>query len=114
MANNQPRPLEYWGLERWPFAGAVSARQFYPTVGHNEALARIEYLVQSRRRLGVLLGESGVGKSLVLRVAAQQLARKGTAAVVVDALGATTREILWQIACGLKTSPREGADAGWL
>jgi len=106
--------LEFWGLERWPFRGSVAAGQFYPTAGHNEALARVEYLVDSRRRVGALLGESGKGKSLVLGVAAQQLARKGVAAVVVDSLGATPREVVCQIACGLQTAPREDADASWL
>jgi general secretion pathway protein A len=114
MEHKHSLPLEFWGLERWPFRGTVAASQFYPTAGHNEALARIEYLVESRRRLGALLGEPGVGKSLVLKVAAEQLARKGAAAVVVDALGATTRELLWDIACGLRTAPREDADVSWL
>jgi general secretion pathway protein A len=114
MEHKQSLPLEFWGLERWPFRGSLGASQFYPTAGHNEALARIEYLVDSRRRLGALLGEPGVGKSLVLQVAAGQLARQGTAVVVVDALGATTREVLWQTACGLGTAPRDDADVSWL
>jgi len=114
MKNKQPLPLAYWGLERWPFGGCVAARQFYPTAAHNEALARIEYLVESRRRLGALLAEPGSGKSLVLRVAAEQLARKGCVAVVVDTLGSSTRDVLWQLACGLRTAPREDADVSWL
>jgi type II secretory pathway predicted ATPase ExeA len=114
MEHKHALPLEFWGLERWPFRGSVVASQFYPTTSHNEALARIEYLVDSRRRLGALLGEAGVGKSLVLRVAAEQLARKGAAVVVVDALGASTREVLWQLACGLQTAPRDDADVSWL
>ncbi len=89
-------------------------RQFYPTAGHNEALARIEYLVEGRRRLGALLGESGVGKSLVLRVAAAQLAKKSRVVVLVDALGASTHEFLWQVARGLGTPPREDANVPWL
>lgn len=112
--SNQSVPLKHWGLERWPFCSTPGERQFYPTTGHNEALARIEYLVDGRRRLGALLGESGVGKSLVLRVAAAQLAKKGRAVVLVDALGASTREFLWQVACGLGTTPREDADVPWL
>lgn len=110
----QSLPLEFWGLDRWPFRGSQGAGQFYPTAGHNEALARIDYLVESRRRLGALLGESGLGKSLVLQVAAGQLARQGRAVVLVEALGATTRDVLWQVACGLGTAPREGADVSWL
>lgn len=107
-------PLKHWGLERWPFSSTPGEHQFYPTAGHNEALARIEYLVGGHRRLGALLGESGVGKSLVLRVAAAQLAKQGRAVVLVDALGSSTREFLWQVACGLGTTPREDAETPWL
>lgn len=112
--SNQSVPQKHWGLERWPFSSTPGERQFYPTAGHNEALARIEYLVDGRRRLGALLGDSGVGKSLVLRVAAAQLTKKGRAVVLVDALGASTREFLWQVACGLGTTPREEADVPWM
>jgi general secretion pathway protein A len=114
MKRKQALPLKHWGLERWPFTSLPGARQFYPTAGHNEALARIEYLVETRWRLGALLGDSGVGKSLVLRVAAAQLGRQGRAVVLVDALGTSTREFLWQVACGLGTTPRDDADVPWL
>ena len=112
--SKQSLPLKHWGLERWPFCSTLGVGQFYPTAGHNEALARIEHLVDGRRRLGALLGDGGVGKSLVLRVAAKQLAKQGRAVVLVDALGASTREFLWQVACGLGTTPREDADVCWL
>jgi general secretion pathway protein A len=112
--SKQSLPLKHWGLEHWPFCSTPGVGQFYPTAGHNEALARIEYLVDGRRRLGALLGEGGVGKSLVLRVAAAQLAKQGRTVVLVDALGASSRELLWQVACGLGTTPREDADAPWL
>jgi type II secretory pathway predicted ATPase ExeA len=114
MSNQRSIPLKHWGLERWPFSCLPGVQQFYPTTGHNEALARIEHLVDGRRRLGVLIGENGVGKSLVLRVAASQLARSGSAVVLAEALGTTTRELLWQIACGLYSTPRDDADAHWL
>lgn len=102
--------LEHWGLERTPFDAAGSIDQFYPSAGHEEALARLEYLVDARRRLGVLLGESGVGKSLTLRVAELRLVRKAAAVVSVDATGLTTREFLWQVAAGLGTAPAQEAD----
>jgi len=114
MTNQKSLPLKHWGLERWPFCTSPGVGQFYPTAGHNEALARIEYLAAGHRRLGVLLGESGMGKSLVLRIAAGQLGRQRRAVALVDALGATTREFMWQVACGLGTTPREDADTPWL
>jgi len=97
-------------LERWPFRGAPEVDQLYPTAGHHEALARIDYLVDGRRRLGVLLGEAGVGKSLVLRASARQLERQGRAAVLLDAFAITPRELLWQFAAGLGAAPREDSD----
>lgn len=103
-------PLAHWGFTRWPFASVPAADQYYPTAGHNEALARIEYLVDARRRLGALLGTAGVGKSLVLEVAARRLAREGHEVVTVDALGVSTRELLWQVAAGLGAAPRADAD----
>jgi type II secretory pathway predicted ATPase ExeA len=109
----QSVPLTHWGLERWPFR-SPAAGQFYPTAGHNEALARIDHLVEARLRVGALVGEAGVGKTVVLAEAAKLLRRQGRAVVVVDAFGVTTRELLWQVAGGLKTPPRDDADVTWL
>jgi general secretion pathway protein A len=114
MKRKQALPLTHWGLERWPFTSASGVRQFYPTAGHNEALARIDYLGETGWRLGALVGDSGVGKSMVLRVAAAQLERQGRAAVLVDALGISTREFLRQAACDLGTALRDDADVPWL
>ena len=114
MEQKQSLPLEHWGLERWPFRSVPEADQFYPTAGHNEALARIEYLVDSRRRLGVLLGERAWASRWCCRRRRGNSRGKGRAVVLVDALGADTRELLWQIACGLGAAPREDADVARL
>ena len=114
MKQQRSLPLEHWGLERWPFCSVPDADRFYPTAGNNEALARIEYLVESRRRLGVLVGEAGVGKSLVLQIAARQLARRGRAVALVDVIGATTRELFWQVAADLGAVPHGEADSAVL
>jgi type II secretory pathway predicted ATPase ExeA len=102
--------LEHWQLDDSPFCSVLDADRFYPSAGHDEALARLEYLVDARRRLGVLLGESGIGKSLLFRVAARRLARDGCEVATIDLEGLTTRELLWQLAAGLGTAPRDGAD----
>jgi general secretion pathway protein A len=106
--------LQYWGLRHWPFRGSAEAGQFYPTAGHNEALARIEHLVEAPLRLGALVGEAGVGKSTVLGQAARQLRKQGRSVVTVDAIGISTREFLYQAACGLGTVQRDDAEIGWL
>jgi general secretion pathway protein A len=98
-------PLKHWGFERWPFGSSPGAEQFYPTAANGEALARIEYLVANQRRLGALLGDAGIGKSLVLRAAVQRLSRHGSVVTLTDAIGASTRDFLWNIAAGLACAP---------
>jgi type II secretory pathway predicted ATPase ExeA len=107
-------PMEHWGFDYWPFRSAGSVDQFYPTAGTTEALARIEYLVESRRRLGVLLGESGLGKSLLLQVAARQLEQRRRAIVSLSAMAISAREFLWNLAAGLNTGSEDDADVARL
>lgn len=76
----------------------------------SEALARIEYLVAERRRLGVLLGDRGLGKSTVLVRAESQLARRGFQVARVDSIGLSQRELLWQVTSQLGAAPRGDDD----
>ncbi|MCI0334221.1 MAG: AAA family ATPase [Planctomycetes bacterium] len=114
MEDKRSLSLVHWGLERWPFRGTPRVDQLYPTAGLTEALARIDYLVDGRRRMGVILGESGVGKSVALQSAARQLERQGRAVVAVDATAVTAREMAWLVACGLGAGPHEDADVAKL
>jgi general secretion pathway protein A len=102
--------LDHWQLTASPFHTQLDPQHYYPSASHDEALARLEYLVDAHRRLGVLLGESGVGKSLLIRVAADRLTRKGVAVAVVDAVGIGPRDFLWQLAAALGAAPRDSAD----
>src|SRR5262245_33881667 len=110
MEYHRTTPLAHWKLQRWPFASVPDAGQFYPTPGHDEALARVEYLVETRRRMGALLGARGAGKTLLLEVVQRRLARAGRAVVAINLMGVTTRELLWQVAAGLGSAPREDAE----
>lgn len=82
-----------------PFASGLEARRFFPSAAHEEALARLDYLVQHRSRLGLLSGATGSGKSLVLEVAARSWRRAGHAVALVSLPGLSTHEFLWQLAC---------------
>jgi general secretion pathway protein A len=110
MNDKRSLSLVHWGLERWPFRSTPAVDQLYPTAGLTEALARIDYLVNGRRRMGVVMGDSGVGKSLTLKAAARQLERQGRAVVLVDATAVSARELTWLVACGLGAAPHEDAD----
>lgn len=114
MHTNAALPLSHWGFHRWPFPALPAADQIYPTEAHSEAIARIEHLVDARRRLGVLLGEPGVGKTLLLQSASRKLARSSHAVVRSALVGLSTRELLWQVAAGLGASPRDDDDTARL
>ncbi|HUG70469.1 MAG TPA: AAA family ATPase [Pirellulaceae bacterium] len=60
----------YWRLNAAPFANDA-AQPLFRGATVEEALARIEFLISNRRRVGSLLGVSGVGKSSLLRYVAQ-------------------------------------------
>ena len=98
----------HWGLSRSPFAGGV-APQFYQGESQAESLARLRYVADHRRH-AVLVGERGVGKSLVLRQFAEQRRSGGHGVVAIAAAGLSPRELVWQIAAGLSLAPRPDDD----
>src|SRR6185436_17459000 len=77
-----------------------AAADYFPSVLHEEALARLTYLVEKRSACGLLLGPDGCGKSLVLSLFAQQQRQRGAAIAAVSAIGASVAEILSAIAFG--------------
>ncbi|MGE5194080.1 MAG: ExeA family protein [Deltaproteobacteria bacterium] len=95
----------YWGLTESPFKNTLEGRWFYDSPGHEEALARLMYLVEQHRRCGVLSGPAGTGKSLVLELLRREIARSGAAVALVDLLGCSGREMLWEVLAALGLSP---------
>ena len=95
----------YWGLVESPFQGKLDLRFFHESAGHEEALARLEYLVQHHRRGAVLSGSAGVGKSLLVQVLSAEVSRTQRATVLVDAFGKSASEVLWDVVAGLGLGP---------
>src|SRR5262245_20043047 len=52
-----------------------SGRKYYPTAAHEEAMARLDYLVTARSRMGLLVGQHGSGKTLALELATKSWRR---------------------------------------
>jgi type II secretory pathway predicted ATPase ExeA len=114
----------HWGLQESPFRGNLDPKSFYQSPTHEEALARLNFLVDQRRRLGLLVGPSGSGKSLLLEVFAQQLrhsAKKGAGTFSypqvarLSLLDVEPTEMLWLLAAqwGLNPQPSPSAAALW-
>jgi type II secretory pathway predicted ATPase ExeA len=95
----------YWMLSESPFSCRPDGRWFHSSVVHDEALSRLMYVVEAGRRCGVLRGESGVGKSLLLQVLARNARRASRQVVVVDLWDRGGAEVAWEVASGLGLAP---------
>lgn len=89
--------LSHFKLQTSPFSGRGQAHHFFQSGTHQEALARLEFLVSNRRTLGLLLGPAGSGKTLILQQLARRLSRRGCRVVTVDLVGLTAQELLWNL-----------------
>jgi general secretion pathway protein A len=99
----------HWGLRSTFYHDRLDARFFHESPTHEEALARLHFLVDQRRRLGLLMGPSGVGKSLLLEVFAGEIRNAGHAAARLSLLGIDAHEFLWILAAELGLNPDRSA-----
>lgn len=97
----------HWGFARQPFAGDIDPARYYANPMHDEGLARLQYLVQQRRRLGLLTGEAGTGKSMLLTVLADRLTRDHLPVVQLNLTAVEPAEFPWLLAAGLGLNPRD-------
>jgi general secretion pathway protein A len=94
--------LSYWKLSKNPFA---SSGLFFVGGSVEEAIARIEFLANSQRSLGILIGPQGSGKSSLaqrfpsLRYALQN--RKTLRTIFVSADGCSPEDLVPKIADSL-------------
>jgi type II secretory pathway predicted ATPase ExeA len=107
---------QYWGLAGRPFPSRVGLAEFFESPLHEEALARLQFLIEQRYRVGLLLGPAGSGKSLLLNVFAQMLRRSGRQAAVVSLVGLDVNDFVSQLASQLAVNPARGPspEALWL
>jgi len=94
----------HWGLEKPPFPSGLDPKLFYEGASQRESLARLRFLLAHRRRLGLVLGATGLGKSLLLSVFSEQCRLAGQAVAQVDLLGLSSREFYWQLGNELRAA----------
>jgi general secretion pathway protein A len=100
----------YWGLRESPFRRERRIRYYFPSPTHEEALARLEFLVAARRRLATLSGCEGSGRTTTLELFSRQQRQRGQMACLLNLLGIDQRSFLWELAAGLGANPRTTAD----
>jgi len=105
---------EYWGFNRCPFAGKLDTDRFYESPTHEEALARLSYVVDQGRAGAVVIGPAGVGKTLVLEVFAQRMRRPDREIILVHCPGFGTRELFFDLAQQMRLLPEPGESAAEL
>ena len=63
---------KFFGLRERPFDLTPNPRFMYFTPSHREALLNLEFGIESRKGVVVLLGEAGMGKTTVIRAAMEK------------------------------------------
>ncbi len=97
----------YWGRNDFSTQGSHDHGELIATPPHEEALARLGYLVEQHRHFGLMLGPPGTGKSLVLRAAAEEAKQLGREVVLIDLFGIDSHDFLWKLAVALRLGPNE-------
>ncbi len=70
-----------------PFDGSLAAGDFFMGPAQEEPLARLEWLIEERQRLGLVLAPSGCGKSHLAAMAVRRLGGLGAEATLLSLRG---------------------------
>lgn len=101
----------HWGLEKPPFPAGTAEPVFFAGLPQQEASARLRFLVHNQRRLGLVLGKAGWGKSLLLELFAEECVRENWQVARLNLLGLSVREFQWELAVELHAGPRSDDDS---
>ncbi len=85
------------------------------TVCVDEGLARLEYLVAQQRRLGLIVGPAGSGKTFLAKQFVRAARLRSCDVLHADLLGVDGRELLWTLVSqlGIRRHIREACFALW-
>src|SRR5262245_22347825 len=103
----------YWGLSRSPFTSPTARQFLVGSAVHGEALARLEFLRESRSPLGLLVGPSGSGKSAVLAESFQRATRAGALTGLIATAAADEAQVLPVLASALHVDTGGDLSATW-
>lgn len=94
-----------WDIPKSPFHVGPHGAGFYRSTIHDEALARLEYLVNNFYRLGLLVGPSGSGKTALTNFFAHEVQSRGCEVANLSVLGMDRDEFVWRLATELGEIP---------
>ncbi len=99
-----------WRFSSPPFAGSIEPATFFCGGPQEEALARLEWLVEQRQRFAVVTGEEGIGKSHLAAVAVRRLAGLGAEVAALSLRGLTPGDWIDLLLARLPLDPRSRAE----
>jgi AAA domain len=95
----------HFGLTRTPFTKTVPANKLFDRAAHAEAVARIHYCI-NEAALGVVVGDTGAGKTVAVRAAVASLDRTKFTLVYLSNPSGGCRGMYVAIATALGATPR--------
>ncbi len=95
----------HWGLSRTPFTKELAASMLFASAAHQEAVARIGWII-SERALGVVCGEVGAGKTVAARAATATLDHSRYTIIYLPNPAVGARGIYTQIVTAVGATPR--------
>lgn len=100
----------HWGLNRRPFDDWDDADTFYPSETHQTASLKLRYGLDCRRAVMLLTGDSGMGKSLVLRRLAERAPEKIGPLVRIGFPQLSADQLLGYVTDKLTGTPGSGSE----
>ncbi len=98
--------LDYWNLTRRPFESTNDKEMFFAGRQHREALERLLYLVRDGNMgFGLLTGEIGCGKTMVIRVLQSRLQGRDCGVVFLENAYSNFNELLQDTLAGMNSGP---------
>lgn len=95
-----------WKLREASQSGLVPRSAIYQGAIHDEALARLLFIIEQHRHCGLLFGLPGAGKSLLLQQLSRIVRRSAREVAFVDLHGRDLRETLWELCGELGLNPK--------
>jgi type II secretory pathway predicted ATPase ExeA len=95
----------HFGFTRTPFTKSVPADKLFGRAAHEEAVARVNYCI-SQAALGVIVGDTGAGKTVAVRAAVAGLDRTKYTVVYLANPSGGCRGLYVAIATALGATPR--------
>ena len=95
----------HFGFARTPFTKSVPADKLFERAAHAEAVARVNYCI-NQSALGVIVGDTGAGKTVAVRAAVASLDRTKYTVIYLANPSGGCRGLYVAIATALGATPR--------